>query len=94
MNQNDGYAPLMSGFFSGAGDQAPYTVDYRNLKNGLIYETNRKNAPGANISSRMDFSRPDAVNAGKLNQVLWHDRKGSAPEPKPKHTVFPAGEGD
>jgi hypothetical protein len=94
MNQNDAYAPVMSGLFTGSGDQAAYKADYRNLKNGLIYETNRKNAPGASISSRMDFSRPDAANVGKLNRVLWQDRKGSAPMPKPKHTVFPAGEGD
>lgn len=94
MNQNDAYAPVMNGLFTGTGDQAPYTADYRNLKNGLIYETNRKNAPGSNISSRMDFSRPDAVNAGKLNRVLWRDQKGPVPEPKPKHTVLPAGEGD
>jgi hypothetical protein len=42
----------------------------------------------------MDFSRPDAANVSKLNRVLWQDRKASVPMPKPKHTVFPAGEGD
>lgn len=94
MNQNDGYAPVMSGLFTGAGNQAPYTADYRNLQNGLVYETNRKDAPGARVSSRMDFSRPDAADASQLNGVLWLDQKGSAPVPKPKHTVFPAGEGD
>jgi len=94
MNHNDAYAPLMSGLFTGSGDQNAYKADYRNLRNGLIYETNRKNAPGASISSRMDFSRPDAANVSKLNRVLWRDRKASVPMPKPKHTVFPAGEGD
>jgi hypothetical protein len=94
MNQNDAYAPLMSGLFKGTGDQPAYKADYRNLRNGLIYETNRKDAPGANISSQMDFSRPDAADAAKLNQVLWRDQKRSTREPKPKHTVFPAGEGD
>ena len=92
MNQNDAYAPVMSGLFKGAGDQPAYKVDNRNLRNGLIYETNRKDAPGAKISSRMDFSRPDAADAAKLNRVLWLDQKGSTPEPRPKHTVFPAGE--
>jgi len=91
MNQNDAYAPLMVGLFSGPGDQAPYQADYRNLKNGLIYETNKREAPGAKISSRMDFSRPDAAGAARLNRVLWQDQKGSAPAPAPKHTVFPAG---
>jgi len=94
MNQNDAYAPVINGLFKGAGDQPPYKADYRNLRNGLIYETNRKNTPGANVSSHMDFSRPDAANAARLNDVLWQDQKGSTPAPKPKHTVFPAVEGD
>jgi len=91
MNQNDAYAPVMGQLFSGKGDQAPYAADYRNLKNGLIYEINKRQAPGAKISSRMDFSRPDAAGAARLNEVLWRDQKGSAPMPTPRHTVFPAG---
>jgi hypothetical protein len=91
MNQNDAYAPVMSGLFSGAGDQQPYKADYRNLKNGLIYETNKRDSPGAKVSSKMDFSRPDAAGAARLNHVLWRDRKGSAPVPAPKHKVIPAG---
>jgi len=90
MNLNDAYAPLMGMMFSGVGDQPAFTADYRNLKNGLIYEVNKRQAPGAKISSRMDFSRPDAAGAARLNQVLWRDQKGSAPMPAPKHTVVPA----
>src|SRR6202023_73675 len=63
MNQNDAYAPVMGQMFSGSGDQPAYQADYRNLKNGLIYETNKRAAPGAKISSKMDFSRPDAAGA-------------------------------
>jgi len=91
MNQNDAYAPVMSGLFSGKGDQPPYKADYRNLKNGLIYETNRHQSPGANVSMRMDFSRPDAANAAELNRILWHDQKGNTRVPAPKHSVFPDG---
>jgi hypothetical protein len=91
MNQNDAYAPVMSQMFSGAGDQPPYKADYRNLKNGMIYETNKHEAPGAKISSGMDFSRPDAAPAAQLNRVLWQDQRGSAPMPAAKHTVIPAG---
>jgi hypothetical protein len=91
MNHNDAYAPVMSGLFSGKGDQQPYKADYRNQKNGLIYETNKSNAPGAKVSSRMDFSRPDAAGAAQLNRVLWRDAKGSTPTPKPRHAVIPAG---
>jgi hypothetical protein len=91
MNQNDAYAPVMSGLFTGQGDQPPYKADDRNLKNGLIYETNKRDSPGAKVSSKMDFSRPDAAGAARLNRVLWQDRKGSAPVPAPKHMVIPAG---
>jgi DNA-binding beta-propeller fold protein YncE len=91
MNQNDAYAPVMGQLFSGTGDQTAYKADYRNLKNGLIYETNKRDAPGAKISSRMDFSRPDAAGAERLNKVLWRDRKGSTAMPRPRHGVIVAG---
>ena len=92
MNQNDAYAPAMGPMFSGAGSQAAFQADYRNLKNGLIYETNKRDASGASESAKMDFSRPDAAGAARLNKVLWRDQKGDAAEPAPKHTVFPAEE--
>jgi DNA-binding beta-propeller fold protein YncE len=91
MNQNDAYAPAMGPMFSGKGDQPPFKADYRNLKNGLIYETNRSDAPGAKESAKMDFSRPDAAGASRLNKVLWRDQKGNEPVPVTKHTVLPAG---
>ena len=81
MNLNDGYAPLMAWSFSGSGNQPPFTVDQRNLANGLIYKTNPRTAPGAEESSRMDFSRPDAINSQLLNAILWRDRKGTTPLP-------------
>ena len=91
MNQNDAYAPVMASLFSGKGPQPAFDADYRNLKNGLIYETNKRTAPGAVQSMKMDFSRPDAAGAAQLNEVLWHDQKGQAPAPAPRYTVFPAG---
>jgi DNA-binding beta-propeller fold protein YncE len=91
MNQNDAYAPVMGQLFSGVGDQLAFEVDYRNRDNGLIYETNKREAPGAKVSEKMDFSRPDAAGAAQLNRVLWRDQKGDAPMPVTKHTVFPAG---
>jgi hypothetical protein len=90
MNQNDAYAPVMGRLFSAPGDQPAYKADDRNLRNGLIYEVNKAEAPGAKISSKMDFSRPDAAPAARLNKALWRDQKGSAPMPAPKHTVFPS----
>jgi DNA-binding beta-propeller fold protein YncE len=94
MNQNDAYAPVMGALFSGKGDQPGFAADDRNLKNGLIFETNRHQAPGAKISSKMDFSHPDAADAHKLNRVLWRDQMGSAAMPKPRHTVFPSEDKD
>ena len=95
MNQFDAYAPLMSQMLSGKGDQPAFKADYRNQKNGLIYERNRKDAPGAKMSSTMDFSHPDAADARHLNRVLWRDQKGSAPMPAAKHTVVGvAADGD
>jgi DNA-binding beta-propeller fold protein YncE len=90
MNQNDAFAPAMGPMFSGSGNQPAFEADYRNLKNGLIYETNKRDAPGASESAKMDFSRPDAAGASRLNKVLWRDQKGAANEPAPRHTVFPA----
>ncbi|HST12744.1 MAG TPA: beta-propeller fold lactonase family protein, partial [Terriglobales bacterium] len=90
MNVNDGYAPLMVGSFSGAGDQAPFVADTSNHDNGLIYKINAAAAKGAKASSNMDFTKPDAVNTRVLNAILWRDRKGNAKMPAAKHTVIPA----
>jgi DNA-binding beta-propeller fold protein YncE len=90
MNQNDAYAPVMSHMFSGT-DQLAFNADYRNRTNGLIYEINKRQAPGTKISEQMDFSKPDSAGAAALNEILWRDQKGDAPMPVPRHKVFPAG---
>jgi hypothetical protein len=92
MNQNDAFAPVMGPMFSGTAAQPAFKADYRNLKNGLIYEINKRDARGANESAKMDFSRPDAAGAAKLNEVLWRDQRGDIPAPAPKHSVLPAGD--
>jgi hypothetical protein len=94
MNLNDGYAPVMAREFSGPGDQPPYVADTRNRDNGLLYHTNSPKAPGAKKSAGMDFSRPDAADARRLNAILWHDRKGSTPMPASRHSVIPASSRD
>jgi len=85
MNQNDAYAPVMSYMFSGPGNQPPFTADWSNRDNGLIYQINPPKGQGAKESSAMDFSRPDAADAAVLNTILWRDRKGDLPLPVPKH---------
>jgi hypothetical protein len=63
------------------GTQSAYQADDRNLRGGLLYEMNGKNAPGSKKSARMDFSRPDAVNARELNAILWRDAKAREARP-------------
>jgi hypothetical protein len=93
MNQNDAYAPVMARLFSGPGNQPPFTVDWRNRDNGLIYQMNPAAAPGSKESAAMDWTRPDAVNTALLNQILWRERKGEIPMPAPRHTVIPELQG-
>jgi hypothetical protein len=87
MNSNDARAAVMAPLFSGDGTQPPFSSDYRNRDNGLIYRMNEKDwKEGQN----MDFSRADAVDTALLNQFLWQDRMGGTPMPAPLHNVFPA----
>jgi hypothetical protein len=85
MNLFDAHAPLMAPLFSGDGSQPPYTADDKNLGRGLLYAVNEKKATGAKESALMDFSRPDAADARKLNEILWRDAKGEIPMPTPHH---------
>jgi hypothetical protein len=89
MNVNDAYAPVMSALFTGEGKQPPFTADRRNRDNGLIYQINPPKAAGSTESGKMDFSHPDAADTRVLNAILWHDSKGDAPMPAPKHGVLP-----
>jgi len=86
MNLFDAHAPLMGPLFAGPGTQPAYQADDKNLHSGLIYKVNEPNAPGAKQSSRMNFSRPDAADANKLNAILWQDAKGNVPLPVTSHS--------
>jgi DNA-binding beta-propeller fold protein YncE len=77
MNLFDAHAPLFAPLFTGPGSQPPFQADDRNLRSGLLYQMNDKSAPGAKQSSRMDFSRPDAVDPWALNTILWQNAKAS-----------------
>jgi DNA-binding beta-propeller fold protein YncE len=85
MNLFDAHAPLMYPLFSGPGTQPPYQADDKNLRSGLIYQMNVKNAPGAKESLKMDLSRPDAANAAQLNGILWRNEKADVPMPMSRH---------
>ncbi len=81
MNLFDAHAPLMTALFSGPGTQSAYSADDKNLRSGLLYQVNEKKAAGAKESLQMDFSRPDAADARRLNAILWRNAKGNTPIP-------------
>ncbi len=81
MNTNDAFSSLISSLFTGPGDQPPFTADYSNRDNGLIYTANKKDAPGAEESRKMDFRHADRADTQKLNVILWKDAKGNTPVP-------------
>ena len=81
MNNNDAFAPPIASLFTGAGDQPAYVADYRNRDNGLLYQANGRKAPGAQASSRMDFTHEDRADPRVLNVILWRDAMGNKPLP-------------
>jgi hypothetical protein len=81
MNNNDALASLIGSEFTGPGDQKPFTVDWVNRDNGLIYTANAPTAVGAKESARMDFTHADRAPVEKLNVILWKDAMGNAPVP-------------
>ena len=81
MNNNDAFTSVMSPEFSGAGDQAPFTANYMNRDNGLIYTANKPAAPGAKESAKMDFTHADRADSQKLNVILWKDAMGARQVP-------------
>jgi len=88
MNNNDAHAPVMAPLFTGAAEQPAFKADYRNRDNGMIYQANTRNAPGAKASAKMNFSIADAADTNVLNAILWKAAKGNVPMPVPQHTVF------
>jgi Uncharacterized conserved protein len=81
MNNNDAFSSMIGSLFTGQGDQEPFTADYSNEKNGLIYTANAATAPGAKASMKMDFKHADRADPVKLNVILWEDAMGGKPVP-------------
>jgi len=74
INQRDGNAPAMYDVFSTKADAEAYTFIPRKIP----METNSVDAPMAEESKRIDFTRPDTA---PLGRILWKAMKGKAAEP-------------
>lgn len=81
MNNNDAFSSMIGSLFTGPGDQKPFVANYINRDNELIYTANKKTAPGAKLSSKMDFKHADRADPVKLNVILWMDAMGEKPVP-------------
>jgi hypothetical protein len=74
INQRDGNAPAMYDVFSPTADMEPYTFIPRKVP----MQTNSVDAPMAEESKRIDFSRPDQA---PLGRILWKAMRGRDAEP-------------
>jgi DNA-binding beta-propeller fold protein YncE len=89
MNNNDAFCSLIASEFSGSGNQPPFSADYVNQRNGLIYQANpplkslgnTAAAQGERASMKMDFTHADRADSSKLNIILWQNATGNAPIP-------------
>lgn len=81
LNNNDAFSSVFTQLFSGSGDQPAYNADYSNRDNNLIYTANKKTAPEAAESMKMDFRHEDHADPQKLNVILWKDVMGDKPVP-------------
>lgn len=81
LNNNDAFSSVLAPLFNGPGDQPAYEADYSNRDNNLIYTANKKTAPGAEESMKMDFRHEDRAPTQKLNIILWKDTMGDKPVP-------------
>jgi hypothetical protein len=74
INQRDGNAPAMYDVFAGKADVEPYTFVPRKVP----MTVNSVDAPMAEESMRIDFTKPDSA---PLGRILWKAMKGAKAEP-------------
>ncbi|UOF91374.1 beta-propeller fold lactonase family protein [Fodinisporobacter ferrooxydans] len=81
MTQYDAAATPMLNAFTKDPNMAPYTVASPEYPLNAI---NGQNAPAAELSAKLDFSKEDMVPSDVLNKILWRATKGNAPYPNVK----------
>ncbi|WP_052947943.1 bifunctional YncE family protein/alkaline phosphatase family protein [Aneurinibacillus tyrosinisolvens] len=82
MSQFDAAATPMLNAFTSQPDFAPYKVEEPKYS---IETLNGQNAPAAETSKQLNFSKPDAADQDKLNRAIWKATKGDQPYPEPNH---------
>jgi len=86
MSQCDAAAAPLYGGFQEATDLRAFVHRDPRVP---IDERNPPQAFGADVSSQMDFSKPDRAPERELNEILWKSVKGeSSPMPPPVHAAF------
>jgi YVTN family beta-propeller protein len=86
MSQFDAAAMPMFASFQEKPDLTPYTVRPVTVD---LEATNAKTAWGGKASQRMDFTKEDAADDLKLNEVIWRSVRGAdSPMPPPRRAAF------
>ncbi|WCK54881.1 glutaminyl-peptide cyclotransferase [Aneurinibacillus sp. Ricciae_BoGa-3] len=82
MTQYDAAATPMLNSFTTKPNNTPYTALEPTYP---LNQKNGENAPGAQASAKMDFSKQDSAPSDQLNKVLWKATKGDKPYPVSKN---------
>ncbi|HEY3837172.1 MAG TPA: beta-propeller fold lactonase family protein [Bryobacteraceae bacterium] len=86
MSQFDAAAMPMYASFQATPDLTPYTVRAATTD---LEQKNTKTAWGAKASQRMDFTKEDAADDLKLNEIIWKSVRGAdSPMPAPRRAAF------
>lgn len=78
MTQYDAAATPMLNSFTNHPNFTTYSIEQPQYP---LDQKNGQNAPAAQISQKMDFSKEDAASSEELNRVLWKSTKGDQPLP-------------
>jgi hypothetical protein len=81
MTQFDASTIPMLNSFTNHPNFAPYKIEQPQYPINLM---NGQNAPMAQVSMNLDFSKPDAADPDTLNRILWAATKGNQPYPVDK----------
>ncbi len=86
MSQFDAAAMPMFSSFQAAPDFAPYTALMPGINRSAL---NDRDAWGGKESAKMDFSKEDAADDLRLNEIVWRSVRGAeSPMPPPVHAAF------